>query len=80
VDFKSPSYFVYAAFMLSHFNYSKKSRGKYTGFPHTASLKNALHTLHINQTSVLTKVIKMAPLPKLTIIISMGALRRSLKD
>jgi len=34
----------------------KKNRGKYTGFPHTASLKNAAHTstLHINQMSVLT--------------------------
>jgi len=32
----------------------QKNRGKYTGFPHTASHKNAAHTLHINQTSVLT--------------------------
>ena len=52
-----PSYFVQARFMLivsSLSTKAKKNRGKCTGFPHTASLKNAAHTLHINQMSVLT--------------------------
>jgi hypothetical protein len=40
--------------LYGHTSTKEKNRGKYTGFPHTAGLKKAAHTLHTNQMSALT--------------------------